>query len=151
LNIKGSGLSNPEFTYALKGHFDFVVAEGPGGPARFAVEFDGPTHDTDLDTIHRDLSKNHICQKLGMPFLRIDAGYLRRIGRFTLVGWLTELWFMYEEFLRVQAKGDIDPYEVFNYAAFFCLAHREGDKLIELKLDDPKIVEKLIEYEGRLV
>ncbi|HZU04334.1 MAG TPA: DUF2726 domain-containing protein [Chloroflexota bacterium] len=44
LEIANSGLSNEEYSYALKSHFDFVVSDG-NGKAAFAVEFDGRQHE----------------------------------------------------------------------------------------------------------
>lgn len=85
LNVESSGLTRDEYSYALKSHFDFVV-ERKGEPVAFAVEFNGQSHERDARVIVRDTLKNSICNKLGMPLLRIDAGYLRRDGRFTLLG-----------------------------------------------------------------
>lgn len=41
--IKKSGISRALYSYALKAHFDFVVADKNQSP-EFAVEFDGPSH-----------------------------------------------------------------------------------------------------------
>ena len=40
LLISGSGISNAEYTYALRSHFDWVVTEGDERKPEFAVEFD---------------------------------------------------------------------------------------------------------------
>jgi hypothetical protein len=93
LDIADSGISDREYGYALRAHFDFVVAETDGTP-HFAVEFDGPQHATDRATIQRDALKAALCQRGELPLLRIDAGYLRPSGRFTLLSWLVELWFL---------------------------------------------------------
>lgn len=42
LAIRGSGLSDPQYSYALRAHFDFVVTESDERIPEFAVEFDGP-------------------------------------------------------------------------------------------------------------
>jgi hypothetical protein len=55
--------------------------------------------------MRRDIMKNMICERLCLPLLRVDAGYLRSVGRFTLVGWLVELWFIYGEFCAMRDRG----------------------------------------------
>ena len=106
LEIKHSGLTDDEYFYALKSHFDFIVAQD-GKPSAFAVEFDGPGHASDVTAIMNDNLKDSICEKLGMPLLCIDSGYLRRVGRFTLVGWLAEVWFRSEDFYAAQEHGEV--------------------------------------------
>ena len=116
LEINHSGLTDAEYSYALKAHFDFIVVQD-GKPPAFAVEFDGPGHSSDVSTIVNDNLKNSICEKLEMPLLRIDSGYLRRVGRFTLVGWLAEVWFLSEDFYAAQDRGEVPPYEPFCWFA----------------------------------
>lgn len=105
VDIDRSGLSNEEYAYALKAHLDFVLAGAPNGQAFFAVEFDEPYHDTDPAARRRDAMKNAICERLGLPLLRIDADYLRRIQDFRLLAWLVELWFLDDAFSAAQARG----------------------------------------------
>jgi Protein of unknown function (DUF2726) len=107
-------LTKEEYSYAFKAHFDFVVTRADTSPV-FVVEYDGSMHYADPATIERDKKKNAICQKLGMPLLRIDSQYLRRIGNFSLIGWLTELWFIYEEWVEAQEKGLVPYDEPFLY------------------------------------
>jgi ADP-ribose pyrophosphatase YjhB (NUDIX family) len=107
LDIDRSGLSPTEFTYALKAHLDFVIAEPEGGKPHFAVEFDGPYHATSKDAQRRDEMKNAICERLGLPLLRIDADYLRTVKGFRLVAWLVELWFLDDAFYEAQKRGEI--------------------------------------------
>jgi hypothetical protein len=61
LDISRSGLSDDEYSYALKAHFDFVVASEEDRKPHFAVEFDGPYHDNDPKAIARDAMKDSIC------------------------------------------------------------------------------------------
>jgi hypothetical protein len=91
----------------LKAHFDFVVSRD-GEPVAFAVEFDGPGHHPDPDVIARDAMKNSICDKLGMPLLRIDADFLQPIGQYTVLGWLAEIWFVTRELKAMQAAGELN-------------------------------------------
>lgn len=117
LEITSSGLSDIGYGYALKAHFDFVVADTVNS-ALFAVEFDGLIHEHDATVIANDAKKNSICKKLGMPFLRINADFLtRKIRRFTLLSWLTELWFLNEAFEQAQKEGAIPDDEPFCYFA----------------------------------
>ncbi len=107
-------LTKEEYSYAFKAHFDFVVTRADTSPV-FAVEYDGSMHYGDPATIERDKKKNAICQKLGMPLLRIDSQYLRRIGNFSLIGWLTELWFIYEGWVEAQERVVVPYDEPFLY------------------------------------
>src|SRR4051812_45517758 len=77
LNIDRSGISDEEYTYALKAHLDFVIASETDGTPHFAIEFDGPYHATSAVARRRDAMKDAICDRLGLPLLRIDADFLR--------------------------------------------------------------------------
>ena len=115
LNIDRSGLNNQAYSYALKAHFDFLVADSESLPA-FSVEFDGPTHETP-EGRRRDELKNDICESLGLPLLRITAAYLEEENEtMSLLAWLTDLWFMSEAFLDAQESGTIPADEPFGYA-----------------------------------
>ncbi len=105
--IEGSGLTNEQYGYALRAHFDFVVTEGEERIPQFAVEFDGPLHDTDARTAARDAIKDAICEHFGLPILRIDGTFLRPVKRKTLVGLLVEAWGMYQGFMAAQAAGQV--------------------------------------------
>jgi hypothetical protein len=119
LSIDRSGLPDELWRYALQGHFDFLLADRTSSIPHFAVEFDGPSHTRNSDAIRRDAMKNLICERLCLPLLRVDAGYLRTVGRFTLIGWLVELWFLYEEFCAMQDRGEIPYDEPFMYFSVF--------------------------------
>ena len=115
VDIDRSGLSNEVFSYALKAHFDFVIAD-KSSRVRFAVEFDGPTHDTP-EGRRKDAWKNEICERLGLPLLRVTASYLAEENEsMSLLSWLTELWFKFEGFLDAQESGAIPRDEPFGYA-----------------------------------
>jgi Protein of unknown function (DUF2726) len=117
LNIDKSGLSSTEYTYALKAHLDFVVADEKDGRPHFAVEFDGAYHESSIDAQRRDEMKGAICDRLGLPLLRIDADYLRDVKGFRLLAWLVELWFLYEAFSEQQERGYIpwdEPFDAYS-------------------------------------
>jgi Protein of unknown function (DUF2726) len=103
LEIGESGLTDEEYSYALKAHFDFVVVTGEEHTALFAVEFDGPSHDT-ADGQRRDALKDAICAKLGMPLLRIREEHLLGIGHEPILAWLVTAWFLAAAFEPVTGE-----------------------------------------------
>jgi Protein of unknown function (DUF2726) len=105
--IDHSGLTNEEYGYALKSEFDFVIADGQDRMPHFAVEFDEPHHLTDPQTMRRDRLKSAICRKLGLPLIRIGSEFLRRERRFTLIGYLVEVWALERDFDEAQKIGHI--------------------------------------------
>lgn len=132
LDIEKSGLTRDEYSYALKAHLDLVVTDRNGNVA-FAVEFDGRQHETDPVTIARDALKNSVAEKLDLSLLRIDDAFFRRVERFSILGWLTSVWFMNDDFARQQEAGSISPDEVFHYG--FVLAEFQNGKPVSFPLD----------------
>ena len=123
LDIQHSGLSNEEYGYAFKAHFDFVIARRQDTQALFAVEYDGPLHSSEREVQHRDRLKDGICDKLGLPLLRVDSEFVyQEVGRFRLLPLFIEVWFLGEAFYEQQAEGriptdeDFDPYSVIDVA-----------------------------------
>ena len=114
LAIESSGLSRNEYGYAFRAHFDFVIAR-ENTTSVFAVEFDGPLHDHDQKTRQRDSLKKALCCKVGMPLIRIDAAYLQNVERCTLLSWLVEMWFIYEDWCEAQQRGQIPQDEPFTF------------------------------------
>jgi len=107
LLIENSGLSDNEYSYALKAHFDFVIADKDYMP-EFAIEFDGSQHRFNKSAIRKDELKNSICRKLDFSLLRITSEYFEKIGRFpTILSWITELHFIKKAFDIAQSKGQI--------------------------------------------
>ncbi len=76
LPIDNSGISSEDYGFALKSHFDFVVADSNHTPV-FVVEFDGPTH-TLPSQKKRDDRKDKLCDRFEFPILRINAKYLKK-------------------------------------------------------------------------
>jgi hypothetical protein len=126
LDIKNSGLTNEEYSYALKGHFDFLV-EPEGEPVAFAIEFDEPYHDNNPTAQHNDKLKNSICERLELPLLRIQFEHLQQVGKYTILGWLVELWFLYQAFVEAQESGSVPLDEAFDYTMFFTSIDDEGN------------------------
>ena len=74
VNIDRSGLPDELYRYALRAHLDFVIARGTDAQALFAVEFDGPSHESN-EARKRDAMKDEICERLGLPLIRVDADF----------------------------------------------------------------------------
>ncbi|HUI28826.1 MAG TPA: DUF2726 domain-containing protein [Candidatus Acidoferrales bacterium] len=125
LDINNSGLSNEEYSFALKGHFDFLV-EPNDQPVAFAIEFDEPYHDSDPKAQHNDELKNLICEKLDLPLLRIQIDQLQQVGKFTILGWLVELWFLYQGFIEAQESGLVPFDEPFDYSSIITSTDSQG-------------------------
>ncbi|HEU5382245.1 MAG TPA: DUF2726 domain-containing protein [Ktedonobacteraceae bacterium] len=120
LNVERSGINDEEYSYALRAHFDFVITDNQT-LSLFAVEFDELHHASDPQTIYRDKLKNTLCTKLGMPLIRINAEFLRRIGTSSVIGWLIDLWFLYESLQKVaeqQATFDEEPFLYFSFYGY---------------------------------
>lgn len=112
LSIEHSGLSAEAFSYALRSHFDWVVADLETMTPEFAVEFDGPSHD-EPEAKRRDVLKDEICRHLDFPLLRIDRSGFRPAVRRTVIGYLVESWALMKGFYEAQAKGQIPDDEIF--------------------------------------
>jgi hypothetical protein len=151
LNISSSGISNDEYNYALKAHFDFTVAD-QDSCAQFAVEFDGRRHAVDPSAIRRDTLKDAICKRIGFPLLRIGEDSFKRIGRFVLLGWLAKVWFLEDGFNKAQEQGQIPFDKVFDYAAIAGFGYRHERQIIDISNRDISEQLRLIkEHPDRIV
>jgi hypothetical protein len=97
--IAGSGLSDADYGYALRAHFDFVVTDA-AGHALLAIEFDERHHFFDPQQAARDAQKNRICRHFLLPIIRAGATALRAADHRTLLEWLLEV------FLEHRHLGD---------------------------------------------
>jgi hypothetical protein len=128
LPINGSGLGDEDFSYALKAHFDFILAD-ESDEAILAVEFDGPRHRSDAEQRRRDEKKNRICKDFFLPILRAGAPSLQAADHRTLLEWIIDVWFA-ERRLREQKSAledddwaeppEIDP-DDFNYRTAYTM------------------------------
>jgi Protein of unknown function (DUF2726) len=111
LPIEGSGISDPDYSYALKAHLDFLVRDRDENPL-FAVEYDGGGHDD-----ANDATKNRLCEHFGLPLARIERHHLDLQSHpHHAVQWLVEVFFLGREFEEAQAQGHIPPDEAFDPA-----------------------------------
>lgn len=95
ITIDRSDLNDELYTYALKAHVDLLFTKH--GVAAFAMELDGKGHGVDDDVIERDNKKDFVCKKLGLPLLRINEQYLRRIQNQTVAEHLSKSYFTNNE------------------------------------------------------
>jgi len=120
LLIENSGISNTEYSYALKAHFDFVVCDKEHMP-QFAVEFDGPSHNKKSQK-EKDQLKNKLCDRFDFPLLRINSNHLpKKYREYDLLSWLAETWFLSIEFHQAQEAGHVPWDEPFDPMMFINL------------------------------
>ena len=83
-------LSAEDRNFLMTAHLDFVVYDRSGYLAPvFAVEFDGPHHDTEPQ-ITRDIRKNRLCAEAKLPLLRIREPVLEKHEQTTLLQFMIE-------------------------------------------------------------
>jgi Protein of unknown function (DUF2726) len=124
LAIEQSGIDAALFNFALRSHFDFVVADDDA--PIFAVEFDGPTHQTGAQQT-RDEKKLLLCRRFDFPILRITARYLHSINRnYDLLSWCVEYWFLQREIDQAQASGSVPRDEYLDPMLFVSLPGKTG-------------------------
>lgn len=69
----------------MRAHLDFVVCDrGRAMTPVFAVEFDGPSHVSDVQRA-RDVRKNRLCARAGLPLLRIGDAEIQDHDRRTVL------------------------------------------------------------------
>jgi Protein of unknown function (DUF2726) len=111
---KGSShLTNREFEFYTKSHFDFILTD-KSNRLVFAVEFDGPMH-TDEKQAQRDRIKNDFCKDAGLGLLRINDRHLSEYYRgMTLLRWIVEVLELQKWFNKAQTEGSIPLDEPFD-------------------------------------
>ena len=113
ISIEGTGISDALYSFALKCHFDFIVCNENHDPL-FAVEFDGPSHQ-EAEQRARDSKKNEICERFGLPLLRINTRHLiEKYNKASLLRWIISARELQKAFDEAQAKGQIPADEDFD-------------------------------------
>ncbi len=74
---------------------DFVIYDEVSEP-QFAIEFDGPAHQYE-DQKRRDLRKNHLCQRAGLPLLRITDTHLEKYEKASILEYIVGRFVLWEE------------------------------------------------------
>lgn len=107
LSVKRNEVSRDLFSYALMAHLDCMVTDALFVPL-FAVEYDGPSHATDAKTQQRDLRKQALCERFGLPLARVRDEHLFKEARgIGYLPWLTELFFTARWLSEARDKGQI--------------------------------------------
>jgi hypothetical protein len=94
---KEERLSSAEFSLYTRGSFDFLVRDDEFMPV-FALEVDGFGHGQPRQ-IARDLIKNDLCYRAGLPLLRVRAEHLAEAEETSVLEWLLDAF----------VKAEIDP------------------------------------------
>lgn len=108
--IEGSGLSDTDYEFCLKSHFDFVVFNTMWRPI-FAVEFDGPQHQGDHLQKQRDSRKNRLCDRFGLPLLRVGHNHVVEREGVALLEYIIDLHFGEEALQPAVEEGLFAPDE----------------------------------------
>lgn len=113
----GTSLSQREFDYYTRSHFDFIVTDDSYRPV-MVVEYDGPLH-SDEKQQERDRIKNDLCKRAELGILRIHDRHVTRLYRgMTLLRWIVEVSELQKGFYEAQSNGQVPDDEPFDPAAF---------------------------------
>ena len=105
ITIANSGISNEEYSYALKSHFDVLVVQN--NLPLIAIEFDGPGHDPKYDEI-----KNRLCDYFKLPLVRVDMSHINSKNfEDSAVHFFLYQLFGVDDFLERYSN---DPYEIYD-------------------------------------
>ena len=116
IEIANGGISNEEYSYALKAHFDCLVVQN--NVAVLAIEFDGSGHDPKNDHL-----KNRLCDSFGVPLVRVGMTDLNSKNfEDTAVHFLIYQLFCVDIFLEERS----DPYEPYDPIFFSSVAGKKG-------------------------
>lgn len=111
--IEKSGISDREYSYALKAHFDFTISDKEYNPL-FSVEYDGPYHESDEKQKQNDKLKNKLCDHFNHPLLCINSNYLsKKYRQLDLLKYFIDAWFQGEAFYKAKEAGTVPPDEPF--------------------------------------
>jgi hypothetical protein len=116
--------------FLMTSHFDFVVCRRRDTWPLFAIELDGPSHQT-KQQVERDVRKNRLCARVRFPLLRIGYAELDTHEQITL------LEFMLQRFVAWQQKHEKIQAEIGDYLASLTPAERE--RLFEDGIADPSV------------
>jgi len=121
INQRPAGITGPQWSYATRAHFDFVVCDGETMIPEFAVELDDSSHRS-AEAHRRDRMKDAICAAAGFELLRIEPPALAPAARGRrVVEYLIDARAMSQAFDRAQAEGSVPADEPFDYRSFLDL------------------------------
>jgi hypothetical protein len=99
--------------FALSAELDHVVFDGETGLPKFAVELDGRQHWTDLEQRRKDAAKDRICEHAGLPLLRVTSDFVHTTGRWPLLSYAVNAFYLSEAFFEAQENGNVPQDEPF--------------------------------------
>lgn len=106
-------LTNREFGYYTRSHFDFTMTDADGRPL-MVIEYDGPSH-SDPKQMERDQIKNDLCKRAGLGLLRIHDRHVTKLYRgMTVLRWIIEVTQLEKAFYDAQGSGQIPQDEPFS-------------------------------------
>jgi hypothetical protein len=107
-------LTQREFDFFTRSHFDFVVADAESRPL-MVIEYDGPLHQTSAIQQERDKIKNSLCRSVGLGMLRINDRHVTKLYRgMTVLRWIVEVTELKKAFYEAQEGGQIPADEDFD-------------------------------------
>lgn len=143
--IQRSGISDEQYGFALRAHFDFVITDSIKTP-QFVVEFNGPHH-KERAQARRDRIKEDLTKRFKLPLLRINANYLTdRYRGMDLLTWAVEYWFLSNIIYEQQEHGNLPQDEPIDPTWFLYLPDRAGSFPMWLSMEPRQKIKKL--YEG---
>src|SRR3989442_12357257 len=82
---EGEDLPYEQFQFLTRAHLDFTVYREVDRLPTFAIEFDGSKHALRTQ-IQRDVLKNGLCARAGLPLIRIGFAELHEREKMTVLG-----------------------------------------------------------------
>jgi hypothetical protein len=114
--IDRSGISNEEYSYTLKAHFDALVVRN--NLPVLAIEFDGAGHDPKKDHL-----KNQLCDRFQLPLVRVGMEHINSKNfEDTALHFLVYQLFGVDTFM--EQYGD-DPYEKYDPTFFVSVVGKD--------------------------
>lgn len=143
LSLNNSGISQSDFSYGMRAHFDFTITDHNYNPL-FSVEFDGPLHKTDSKQQLRDKIKNRICEHFGYGLLRINSNFINKKFRgMDLLSYFIDSWFLADAFYKAQSNGAVPIDESFDMTFIFSKGNSKKKWPYWLSLDIQNFIQKL--------
>jgi len=121
INQRPAGITGPQWAYATRAHFDFVVCDNETLIPEFAIELDDSSHRS-AEAHRRDRMKDAVCAAAGFELLRIEPPALAPAARGRrIVEYLIDARAMSQAFDEAQAEGSVPADEPFDYRNFLDL------------------------------
>jgi hypothetical protein len=99
--------------FALSAELDYAVFDGETGLPKFAVELDGRQHWTDVEQRRKDAAKDRLCEHAGLPQLRVTSDFVHTTGRWPLLSYTVNAFYLSEAFFEAQENRSAPQDEPF--------------------------------------